>query len=46
MRLFRVEPLEAVSRESHLLAHELESWKRVVLETGSRGSKTPARLPR
>jgi transposase len=39
LRLLRGEPLEAVSRESQVPAHELESWKRVVLEAGARGLK-------
>jgi transposase len=40
LRLFRGEALDAVSRESQVPAHELESWKRVFLETGARGLKT------
>jgi hypothetical protein len=40
LRLLRGEPLDAVSRESQVPAHELESWKRVFLETGARGLKT------
>lgn len=40
LRLLRGEALDAVSRESQVPAHELESWKRVVLETGARGLKT------
>ena len=40
IRLLRGEALDAVSRESQVPAHELESWKRVVLETGARGLKT------
>jgi hypothetical protein len=32
--------LDAVSRESQVPAHELESWKRVFLETGARGLKS------
>ena len=39
LRLLRGEPLDAVSRESQVPAHELESWKRVVLEAGARGLK-------
>src|ERR1700682_1060103 len=37
LRLLRGETLDAVSRESQVPAHELESWKRVFLEEGSRG---------
>src|SRR6266849_10568547 len=37
LRLLRGEALDAVSRESQVPAHELESWKRVFLEQGSRG---------
>lgn len=40
LRLLRGESLEDVSRESQVAAHELESWKRVFLETGSRGLKS------
>ena len=40
LRLLRGEPLDAVSRESQVPAHELEGWKRVFLETGARGLKT------
>jgi transposase-like protein len=40
MRLLRGEALDAVSRESQVPAHELESWKRVFLETGARGLKS------
>ena len=36
LRLLRGEALDAVSRESHVPAHELESWKRVFLEQGAR----------
>jgi hypothetical protein len=42
LRLLRGEPLDAVSRESQIPAHDLESWKRVFLETGTRGLKTRA----
>jgi transposase len=42
LRLLRGEALDAVSRESQVPAHELESWKRVFLEAGSRGLKTRA----
>jgi transposase len=40
LRLLRGETLDAVSRESQVPAHELESWKRVFLEQGTRGLKT------
>jgi hypothetical protein len=40
LRLLRGEALDAVSRESQVPAHELESWKRVFLETGARGLRT------
>jgi hypothetical protein len=39
LRLLRGEPLDAVSRESQVPAHELESWKRAFLEAGARGLK-------
>ncbi len=42
LRLLRGEPVDAVSRDSQIPAHELESWKRVFLETGTRGLKTRA----
>jgi hypothetical protein len=42
LRLLRGEGLDAVSRESQIPAHELESWKRVFLDTGSRGLRTRA----
>jgi transposase len=42
LRLLRGEPLDAVSRESQIPAHELERWKRVFLETGTRGLRTRA----
>jgi transposase len=42
LRLLRGEALDAVSRESQIPAHELESWKRVFLDTGTRGLKTRA----
>ncbi len=44
LRVLRGEALDGVSRESQVPAHELESWKRVFLETGTRGLKT--RRPR
>src|SRR5438876_9158383 len=37
LRLLRGEALDAASRESQVPAHELESWKRVFLEQGTRG---------
>ncbi|SRR6266851_4151310 len=40
LRLLRGEALDAVSRESQVPAHELESWKRAFLETGARGLKS------
>src|SRR3990167_5633454 len=39
LRLLRGEPVDGVSRESHVPAHELERWRRVFLETGARGLK-------
>jgi transposase len=42
LRLLRGETLDAVSRDSQVPAHELEGWKRVFLETGTRGLKTRA----
>jgi len=42
LRLLRGEGLDAVSRESQIPAHELESWKRVFLDTGTRGLRTRA----
>jgi transposase len=40
LRLLRGEALDAVSRESQVPAHELESWKRAFLESGARGLKS------
>jgi transposase len=40
LRVLRGEALDAVSRESQVPAHELESWKRIFLEQGARGLKT------
>jgi transposase len=40
LRLLRGDALDAVSRESQVPAHELESWKRILLEQGTRGLKT------
>jgi transposase len=42
LRLLRGEALDALSRECQIPAHELESWKRVFLDTGTRGLKTRA----
>jgi transposase len=42
LRLLRGESLDAVSRDSQIPAHELESWNRVFLDTGTRGLKTRA----
>jgi hypothetical protein len=42
LRLLRGEALDAVSRESQVPAHELESWRRSFLETGARGLKSRA----
>ena len=42
LRLLRGEGLDAVSRETQVPGHELESWKRVFLETGTRGVKSRA----
>jgi len=41
-RLLRGEAIDAVSRESQVPAHELESWKRVLLETGARRLRSRA----
>jgi len=40
LRLIRGDPLDAVSRESQVPAHELEAWHRVFLECGKRGLRT------
>src|SRR4029450_1385447 len=40
LRLLRGEARDAVSRGSQVPAHELESWKRIFLEQGTRGLKT------
>lgn len=37
LRLLRGDALDGVSRESQVPAHELEAWKRVFLEQGTRG---------
>src|SRR5580765_1595713 len=38
--LLRGEALDAVSRESQIPTHELESWKRVFRDIGTRGLRT------
>ena len=43
LRLLRGDALDAVSRESQVPAHELESWKRVFLESGAQGLKLKSR---
>src|SRR5262249_2424281 len=40
LRVLRGEPLDAVSRESQVPANELETWKRVFLEHGTRELKS------
>ena len=42
LRLLRGDSLDAVSRESQVPAHEVESWHRVFLEHGKRGLRTKA----
>jgi hypothetical protein len=42
VRLLRGELLDAVSRDSRIPDHDLESWKRVFLDTDTRGLKTRA----
>jgi hypothetical protein len=42
LRLLRGEAIDAVSRESQVPAHELEAWKRVLLDAGGRGLRTRA----
>src|SRR6266508_1110725 len=37
LRLLRGDALGTVALENQILAHELESWKRVFLDTGVRG---------
>jgi transposase len=44
LRLLRGEALDAISRESQVPAHELESWKRVFLEQGTRGLRIRGEL--
>ena len=49
LRLLQGEPLDVVSRDSRVPAHELETWRRVFLAAGARGlqrhvaSKEPER---
>jgi hypothetical protein len=40
LRLLRGEGPDALSRESHVPAHELETWKRVFLEHGTHGLRS------
>jgi transposase len=40
LRLLRGEPLDAVSRESQVPANELEAWRRLFLDQGTRGLKS------
>jgi transposase len=42
LRLLRGEPLDQVSRESQVPAHDLETWQRRFLEAGQRGLRTKA----
>ncbi len=42
LRLLRGESLDQVSRETQVLAHELEAWQRRFLEAGQRGLRTKA----
>ena len=42
LRLLRGEPLDQVSRETQVPAHELEMWQRRFLEGGQRGLRTTA----
>lgn len=46
LRLLRGEALDAVSRESQVPAHELESWKRTFLESEARGLKRHGAIPK
>ncbi len=45
LRLLRGEDLEEVSREIQVPAHVLEDWRRVFLESGSRGLRRSGRDP-
>ena len=40
LRLLRGEALDALSRESHVPAHTLESWQRRFLEAGTKGLRS------
>ena len=40
LRLLRGEPLDQVSRDTQVPAHELESWQRRFLDGGQRGLRT------
>ncbi len=40
LRLLSGEALDALSRESQVPAHELETWKQVFLEHGTRGLRS------
>lgn len=42
LRLLRGEPLDQVSRETQVPAHDLERWQRRFLEAGQRGLRTKA----
>lgn len=42
LRLLRGEPLDQVSRETQVPAHDLERWQRQFLEAGQRGLRTKA----
>jgi hypothetical protein len=42
LRLLRGEPLDQVSRETQVPAHELESWQRRFLAAGQRGLRSKA----
>ena len=42
LRLLRGEPLDQVSRETQVPAHELEAWQRRFLQGGQRGLRTKA----
>lgn len=39
LRLLRGESLDSLSRESHVPAHELETWQRAFMEGGTRSLK-------
>jgi transposase len=42
LRLLRGEPLDQVSRDTQVPAHDLESWQRRFLDAGQRGLRTRA----